>query len=617
MSKTGLTRLQTVRALNSNPEWINRGVYRLMYCKELYIAAYEKIKSKAGNMTPANDKETLDGFNIKTISNIIERMKDESFQFRRARRVKIPKADGIRTRSLNIAPPTDKLVQQVMLFILEAIYDVPKKSLFKDSSFGFRQGLGCHDALASIRNYWGGSKWFIEGDISNCFDEIDHQILTNLLRKKINDERFINLIWKSLKAGYMEFKIPSNSIIGSPQGSILSPMLANVYLHELDVFVEKLNIEIGGDDAKRTKNPVYRSIQYKIKRLKLKIGEIVEEKERKLVIEEKKKLANQLRTIPSFVPNDENFQQIKYVRYADDFLIAVYGSKTLAEKVRNKVQSFLKDHLQLRLNLDKTHIRHAKTEHALFLGTMICIGKQVKVKSIISKGKKFKRRISGHAINLHAPLDKVEKRLKDRGFLNSDGSPKENPSYSILDAVQIIKYYNSVIRGLDNYYSFVHNKKGLSYIGFKMVMSCAKTLATKYKISKKKVFARFGSNLTIKYGKGKSVSIFKISGTMQLNSFKRGGRENVIIPYLGMNNMRTLSKLDFPCVICGENKNIEMHHVRHVRKIGQKVKGFNRVLASINRKQIPVCRNCHNKIHKGEYDGIALRNFKHPSLAGL
>jgi group II intron reverse transcriptase/maturase len=243
MSQKTLQRLEYLRKFNSNRHWKNRELYRLMYQEDLYILAYEQIKSKPGNMTPGTDGQTLDGFSLQTIREIIREMKTEQFQFKPVRTTFIPKANG-KMRKLGIPSVRDKVVQQVMYLILTAIYDSPEGAYFRETSHGFRSTHSCHTALREIREKWSAANWFIEGDIRACFDEIHHGTLVTILRQKIADQRFLNLIWKLLNAGYMDLHgTRKDSLVGSPQGSILSPILANVYLHELDEFVEGLRTQ--------------------------------------------------------------------------------------------------------------------------------------------------------------------------------------------------------------------------------------------------------------------------------------------------------------------------------------------------------------------------------------
>ena len=236
MSQKTLERLEHLRRLNSNRQWVNYELYRLLYQEDLYIVAYERIKSKPGNMTPGTDEETLDGFSLETIRGIIHEMKTEQFQFKPVRTTFIPKANG-KLRKLGIPCVRDKVVQEVMHMILETIYDSPYGPYFKDTSHGFRPNRSCHTALREFRGKWTAVNWLIEGDIRACFDELDHHVLVSILRQKIEDERFLNLIWKLLNAGYMDLHgIKRDSLIGSPQGGIISPILANAYLHELDEY---------------------------------------------------------------------------------------------------------------------------------------------------------------------------------------------------------------------------------------------------------------------------------------------------------------------------------------------------------------------------------------------
>src|ERR1700688_5063343 len=200
---------------SENPNHTVKDIYSLLYNQRLYEIAYQNLKSKPGNMTPGLTPTTLDGFSAEVIYSIIASMKDQSFKFKPGRRIQIQKASG-GTRPLTIAPPRDKVVQEVLRMIMEVIFE----PTFSNSSHGFRKGKSCHTALKEIRTKFGVSSWYIEGEISKCFDSFDHDLLISFLRKKIKDERFIRIIIKALKAGYFEFRVYNHSILGTPQGSI-------------------------------------------------------------------------------------------------------------------------------------------------------------------------------------------------------------------------------------------------------------------------------------------------------------------------------------------------------------------------------------------------------------
>lgn len=216
-------------------------IYRNLFNEDFFLRAYQKIHAKQGNMTPGTDGTTIDGFSRKQISQLIELLKWERYQPKPVRRTYIPKKNG-KMRPLGIPAFADKLVQEVVRQILEAIYE----PIFSDNSHGFRPNRSCHTALYQIKSTCRGTNWVIEGDITGCFDHIDHEILLKILLKKIDDGRFLELIWKFLKAGYLEFNQKYNSLLGTPQGGIISPILANIYLHEFDKFMEGISAELCG-----------------------------------------------------------------------------------------------------------------------------------------------------------------------------------------------------------------------------------------------------------------------------------------------------------------------------------------------------------------------------------
>jgi group II intron reverse transcriptase/maturase len=584
MSYKTLERLECLRTLNSNKQWVNHDIYRLMYKEDLYILAYERMKSKPGNMTPGTDEETLDGFSLETIREIIQEMKTEQFRFKPVRQQFIPKPNG-KMRKLGIPCVRDKIVQEVIRLILEAIYDSPHRPYFSDTSHGFRPHRSCHTALREVREKWTAVNWLIEGDIHACFDELRHRTLVKLLQKKIQDQRFLNLIWKLLNAGYMDLHgVKRDSLIGSPQGGIASPILANVYLHELDEFIEGVRKDLEKGQEKH-RDPVYRQLSKKKARMA---------SHGKTRTKEFKELVKRMRATPSRLVSDPNYIRIRYVRYADDWLVGVGGSHNLAEEIKQKIKLFLSDHLQLTLSEEKTHITNARTEEAFFLGTTLKIGNggKAKIKQMTNwTGKTFKRRTTGWQTVLKAPLPKLIKRLSDRGFCSREGEPMPKSGWAFLDADQIVNLYSNVNRGIQNYYRFADNWGQLHRVQYVLEYSLAKTLAVKFKISVPKVFKRFGKGFPIviegKWGKADRTVSFYLNHdwVKKRGAFQIGTNSNIDLVQTAI-RMRTRSKLGKPCCICADVGQIVMHHVRHVRKLTNKriATGFNRILRAINRK---------------------------------
>lgn len=428
------------------------------------------------------------------------------------------------------------------------------------------------------------------------------------LKKKVQDERFINLIWKLLNAGYMDrHGRKKESLIGSPQGGILSPILANVYLHELDEFVQRLQTRLEKGKEKRD-NPEYLRLSQR-KGYFLKRGETRSKAFKQLV-----KL---MRATPSRLVNDPEYVRVKYLRYADDWIIGLCGSRTLAETIKQEVKTFLSDELKLTLSDEKTHITNARNQEALFLGTTLTLGqgKEARIQHQKNRlGQSFKRRSTGWHTVMKAPIPRLIKRLSDRGFCTKEGEPTSKGAWTHLDTDQILHLYSSVNRGIQNYYRFADNWKQLGRIQYILEYSLAKTLAHKYKISVPQAFKRFGKGFSMtiegKGGKADRIVSFYLNHdwTKKRDAFQQGIHSDIDLVRT-QTALRSRSKLGKPCSTCGETMQpIVMHHVRHVRKRSHKreATGFNRILRALNRKQIPVCKACHGKIHRGEYDHLKL-----------
>ena len=461
--------------------------------------------------------------------------------------------------------------------------------------------------------------WIIEGDIKSFFDEIDHVTLVKILRKRIKDERFLNLVWKALRAGYAIDGVFHSSKKGTPQGSVVSPILANIYLDEFDRKVENwIDTYAKGKSSKTPKGGEYKKVQARMMKARkaIKEGNFSERSREELVTEIR--ADKQLLLVTT--ARADGWHRIKYVRYADDWMIGVIGPKEVAVEIRAKAERFMADQLGLTLSLEKTHIRRARTETAEFLGAKINIS-HGHIQKGTREGTPFIKRIGVGKPILKCPMPKILKRLSDKGFCTRDKhEPIHYGGWQNLDDWEIVQRYNNIFRGIWNYYSFAANKSNLSRVHYILKHSCAKTLAIKHRISSRaKIFRKYGKILMcLREVKGKTSQVkfftpddWKLTPDTFLNGTEKTMEEIFSVYY----NRRSKSKLGLDCVICGSEDQVQMHHVKHIRKMGEKVKGFTKIMASYNRKQIPVCCECHGKIHKGEYDGISLKDFANPEKA--
>ena len=584
--------------------------YKQLWDIDFLKTAYLILKSKPGNMTMANDKETLDGVSLKWAENIRESFIDRTFQFKASRRVSILKPNG-KLRNLSIPSPRDKIIQQAFRMILESVFE----PLFLNYNHGFRPNKSPITAIYEVRK-WNGVTWIIEGDMKNYFDSINHHILAKLIRREIKDQNLIDLYWKLVKAGYVNNGIYSVNNLGVPQGGVISPLLSNIYLHEFDKFMENLINKWSSDLKIRVSktNPEYAKIRREIK--------ILENKE-KLTEEEKEKLKIQkvkLKKVPSVIRNETTGKRVLYNRFADDWIVGISGTKEDVEKIKKEITLFLSEELKLDINENKTKISHLGKKRIEYLGFEIGKRSRKYTESQVSiiKSTGVKRRPSHASIIIYAPKKKLIEKLIDHGFAWSKTKPKAVTKWIFLKTEDIILRYKAVCRGILNYYSSVENRNLLTHITWLLKFSLVFTLARKWNISPVKVFKKLGKDWTFLYHKEKGKESentnkekFISFGKYKLNR----NRSMKINSYLNFDpfavkyyDVRSNHVWDENCTICGKSENVEIHHVKHIKK--GKIEGFTQIMKQLNRKQIPVCRNCHMKIHLGEYDGVALKDIK-------
>lgn len=573
-------------------------LYRYLFSEEMFAVAYQRIYAKQGNMTPGTDGKTIDEMSLERIERLIVSLKDESYQPHPARRVYIPKKNG-KKRPLGIPSFEDKLVQEVVRLLLEAIYE----GHFEGTSHGFRPHRSCHTALGMIQKSFAGAKWFIEGDIKGFFDNIDHNVLISILRERISDERFLRLIRKFLNAGYVEDWKYNKTYSGTPQGGIVSPILANIYLDKFDKYIKEYAAKFRKGD-RRSINPDYWRLNNKKNRLKQKLQKTSDEQMRKSYLYEIAQLSKQMLSIPHKDAMDADFRRLQYVRYADDFLISVIGSKSECETIKADITQFMREQLKLELSDEKTLITHAQ-DKAKFLGYEIFIRKSDAVKR--NKDGVLKRDFNG-AVVLTLNSAVIQKKLTEYNALevrNIDGKDiwwsKPRRYMTPMKPEDILAQYNAEIRGLYNYYSLATNvSKECASFAFIMKMSMFKTLGWKLNTSARKVRQKYqkDKDFVIPYNDAKGKQKYRV---FYNEGFKKRNAQfdvdydklpqTMYVPYPSL-----VERLkDGRCELCGKEGKVVMHHVRNLTKL----KGCNeweKLMLKRHRKTLVVCEDCNPMI---------------------
>jgi len=584
--------LMMLNRMAQKPENKFDTLYPKLYNKKLWVMAYESIATKPGNMTPGTDGKTIDGMNLQLIDKMIADLKASRYRPTPVRREYIPKSNG-GMRPLGIPSFEDKLLQTIVKLILEAIYE----PTFSNHSHGFRTNRSCHTALSEIKT-WNGIRWWVEGDIKGFFDNLNHDTLLRILGKRITDKRFLHLIKQLLGAGYIDHWEYHKTYSGTPQGGNLSPVLSNIYLHELDKAMEA-KVAKFNRGKRRKVHPEYNRVHCKARYHKKRARITGDWKKYK-------RLKKQQLSLPATDPLDPDFRRMYYIRYADDFLIGIIGSKTNATETKAWLSTLLENELQLELSANKTLITNAK-QRVRFLG--------YDIKRWKGERKKRKRNQYGTAVSrdtnyklaLLMPKDKVEAFCKEYGT-TQDWSGKRRPHLLYLSELEILMTYNAEIRGFLGYYSLADNLKSVAAnLLWLTTTSFFKTLAGKGKTSVRKVSRRLkrgpGSYaITVPVSNDREKTYELISSPKQLKQTIVSYRDPDVIPHTWrFRNHTELGQrlLAQECEWCGTREgNMEVHHVRKLKDLKGKSFWEQRMIAR-RRKTMVLCRQCHVDLHAG------------------
>ena len=560
-----------------------RELYRQLFNPQLYLLAYGRIYANKGAMTPGVTRETVDGMSMGKIERIIDAMRHERYRFLPVRRVTIPKPHG-GTRPLGLPSWSDKLVGEVVRLLLEAYYE----PLFSARSHGFRPGRGCHTALREIGNTWTGTTWFIEADIADCFGSLDHQRLLEILGESILDERFLRLVGGMLTAGYLEDWTYGATLSGVPQGGTASPILSNIYLHKLDMFVDQVLIPEYTRGRLRHRSLAYRKVERDLAKAR-------RDGDRAAA----RSLRRELFSLPSQDPDDPGYRRLRYLRYADDHLLGFTGPKAEAQQIKQRLAVFLRDDLKLELSPSKTLITHARSDAARFLGYEITIQSDNRQ---LTKGR---RAVNGQT-KLRVPKDVIK--AKCGPFLTRGRPARQNPMIRESDYL-IVASFGARYRGIVQYYLLAGDVHRLHRLRWVMETSMLHTLAAKHRSTVSKMARKFKAKIVTPHG----------LRTCFEARFDREGRPPLVARFAGIplkrQKMAVLTDREpirsYPnkelisrllanrCELCQRTDTVQVHHVRKLADLDMTGNSPEWVtfMANKRRKSLVVCDECHEQIH--------------------
>ena len=573
-------------------------IYKNLYNPEFYKIAYQNLYSKPGQMTQASNGSTIDGMSEERINKLIQSLRDKTYKPTPLKRINISNKSG-KIRSVNIPSFDDKLVQEIIKMLLEALYE-PQ---FLDCSHGYRPNRSCHTTLKYVQQKFQGNKWWITIDIKGCFDNINHVILLNLIKKRIREQKFIHLINLFLKAGYIENWRYDKTYSGVPQGTIIGPILSNIYLHELDKYMME-QVDLIKSGRVRKSNNEYHRVVCGISRAKKSIKNEQNVENNVELLKKYKLEFKRVKKLGALNYNDPEYRRLAYVRYSDDIIIGSVSSKKEAEEILNNIKLFLLNNLKLELSNEKTKIVH-NSEQISFLGYNI---------SVIQD--RINTKYNGN-ICLWLPYEVMKKFIIDNRFGkfvcdSKTGKPKlkgiHRPELINLEEYEILMQYNAKIKGLYNYYKMASNVCKMANFNYVCQLSFLRTLAAKYKTTCAKLYANKnynrrhngGSHIGIVYN-GKFYEFF--NGPFNVVKTVKYEKNIDIIENINKYFSRTslIQRLEAKkCEFCGdENGPFEVHHVKKIKDLKGKA-SWEKLMISRKRKTMVLCKDCHHKLHAGK-----------------
>lgn len=687
----------------------------LLSDKNFLIQAMGTVSKRRGALTegPPTDKQTADEASLAIVEKLSETLKSGTFRFQPAKRIYMDKSGTAlapresmkqltdlhkkgsvsmaqvkqaKVRPIRISSFNDKIVQECIRTILNAIYEPEFENL--NMNFGFRAKYGCHDAIRQIQSRK-EMLYAIEGDVSGAFDNVDHTLFMNVLRRRIVDEDFLRLITGGMKCGIIFKRYRQDSDLGTPQGSVVSPLLYNIYFHEFDRYiagefireVDEINrIESRTDGPS---NKLYNMVSVRRSRLGIAkqvkslnetykeegFGPEFDSKLARLKIDKKKYEDYGViqKKTPSLAKSRQTIR-FSYTRYADDWIFLTNASRERVEEWKGKFANWITENLRLSLNLEKTKVTDFRAGGiARFLGFQLSRATKKRIlrvgvkksfstdlarrsKKLVStipveeRKRDHKQRTTNPTLIVAWDRDRILNRLENRGFIRKYGNTYRGRSklpWTTLEEPEIVERYNYIIMGYLQYYVPVLDySTDIQFLHYLLTYSFYHTIAQKNNMIISKAIDKYGNGKVATYKKrierfsktGEKVveekdataslydweAVLKIIRDIKRATIQKltGKSKDPGSPPLNVavNNIcdvkitwRTKYKLSQHCAICGSQENVEYHHVKHI-KVG-KVTGFTQVLKQLNRKQIPCCRECHRKIHNGQYDGMSLNQL--------
>lgn len=571
-------------------------LWRNLCSIEWLVQAWEQIRRNKGSQTAGIDKMTDEKVDFELIHRLAEKLKQGTYRPKAVRRVHIPKTNG-KTRPLGIPTLEDRIVQQGLKMLLEPIFEAD----FRRCSHGFRQGKSPHTALRDVARVYPNVGYVIEGDIKSCFDNIPHGKLIEQISRRIADEKILQICWKFLRAGYMEQWNYHRTYSGTPQGGIISPLFANIFLHQIDEWMEdelRANIIQTKKDEISRRNPAYSNLTLRIWRLRQRL--LSAEKNHREIISQIQDLEKERKKIPLRRKDVKHPGKIWYTRYADDFVVMMAGDKDETQNLKAQVTNKLSE-IGLTLSDEKTRITHW-SKPVRFLG--------YNIRGVL--------RDKGVTLWAYLTIPKEKQKQISKRI-------QTVCNYFHIPETDVLTQISAIYRGWCNYYKYANApQKVFNRTAYKMWWEYAHYNARKHKTSIKQMVVRerkAGRLKTVeKNGRERNtfthrigekeviLDIFPPSRGQIQTVGNRVGWEVDLQPVnklnwvSGRSLMTRMTALERAKGLCEKCREQPVHHVHHTRPMRGK-SFLARVQSDRDQKEtaIALCQECHLEKHQGSF----------------